>query len=151
MFRGGQPYTDFRAINAKDGRIRLEGRPGGIKLEVQPTTISADRTIFICDCNGTMLVKGYHMIFGTALATGTMSLVPVGDFYKVTMAVTGVRTTSHVIAGINSTVTATGIAIGAARCTTADVVDLWVTNVTAATIANGDLQVSYMVLNPQST
>ena len=151
MFRGGQPYTDFRAINMKDGRMRLEGRPGGVKFEVQPTTITADRTISVCDCDGTMLVKGYHFIFGTGWAIGTVSLVPVGDFYKLTLAATGVRTTSHIIAGINSTVTASGIAIGAAKCTTADVIDLWATNVTAATIASGSLQISYMVLHPQST
>lgn len=152
MFRGGQPYTDFRAINMKDGRIRVEGRPGGVKFEVQPTTITANRTISICDCDGTMFVKGYHMIFGTVLVSATLSLVPAGSLYKISAAVSGLKTTSQILACIHSTVTSSGLAVGAAGCTTEGYLDLYLTGVGASSITSGTiLQVAYMALNPQTT
>lgn len=152
MFRGGQPYTDFRAVNMKDGRFRIEGRPSGVKFEVEPTTITADRTISICDCDGTMLVKGYHVLFGTVEVSGTLSLVPAGELYKFSVAASGLKTTSHVLACIHSTVTSSGLAVGAAGCSTADYLDVYLTAVGAASITGGTiLQVAYMALNPQST
>jgi hypothetical protein len=152
MFRGGQPYTTFRSINAKDGLIRFEGKPFGARLAVASNTITANRKVDICDADGTMFVKGYHLLFGSALVSGTLSLVPVGDFMTCHVnGITGVKTSSVVFAGVISTATAAGIAVAGARCTTAGSIELTLTNVTAATIGNGSLYINYMVLHPATT
>jgi hypothetical protein len=151
MFRGGQPYTTFRSVNVKDGIVRFEGKPFGAKLAVASNTITANRKVDICDADGTMFIKGYHLLFGSALVSGTLSLVPVGDFYKCHVnGITGLKTTAFVFADVYNTATAAGIAVGAARCTTAGSIELWLTNVTAATIANGALYINYMALHPAS-
>jgi hypothetical protein len=151
MFRGGQPYTEFKGVNCNDGRLRFEGSPNEVKFEVDNTTLTDDRKVYVCDSSGSMFVKGYHIIFGTAQAIGTMSLVPVGGFMTSYASVSGALTTSIVFANIYNGSSAAGIAVGGACCAVADQIQLQLTNVTAATIANGALYINYMVLNPQTS
>lgn len=156
MFRGGQPYTDFRAINAKDGRIRLAGKPFGVTLKVNPTTISAERKVYLCNANGSMFVKGFHVIFGSMQVTGnantTMSLVPVGAFMTASVPLSGIKTTSIVFASTYSTAGAgAAIAVAGANCKTANYLQLQLTNVTAATIGQGSFYINYVVMNPTTS
>jgi hypothetical protein len=152
MFRGGQPYSEFRSVNSKDGRIRFEADPFGVTLVVDDATLTANRKVYVCDASGSAVVKGYHIIFGSTTISGTgttLSLVPVGDFMKVSVALTGARTTSIVLANVYSTAGAgAAIAVAAARCTTANYLEVLLTNITAATVANGTLSINYAVLNP---
>jgi len=151
MFRGGQPYTDFRSINVTDGIVRFEGKPFGTKLAVASNTLTAARKVDVCDASGSMFIKGYHILFGTVAVSGQMSNVNIHDYMKCSAVVAGVKTTSFIIANIYTTAAAAGMAVGAVRCTTADALEVLVTNVTNATIANGSLVINYMVLNPSTS
>ena len=151
MFRGGQPYTDFRSINVTDGIVRFEGKPFGNRFEVASNTLTAARKVDVCDASGSMFIKGYHVLFGSVVVTGQMSDVPIHGFKKCSAVVSGVKTTSFVLANVYSTATAAGIAVAAARCTTANALDVLVTNVTNATIGDGVFAINYMVLNQQTS
>lgn len=156
MFRGGQPYTNFRNVNCKDGRLRLEGKPFGAVIKVNPTTLSADRTVYLSDASGSLFVKGFHIRFGSMQVTGnantTMSLVPVGGFMTAKIPFTGVKTSSMVFAGSYSTAGAgAAIAVAGANCKTADYIQLQLTNVTAATIAQGSFYINYVVMHPATS
>jgi len=151
MFRGGQPYSEFRAVNNKDGRFRITGNPWGVKFEVPSAALNANRKVDICDASGSMVVKGYHIFFGSVQVTGTMSHVPVGDYMTCNATVSGVKTSSVVFANVFTTATATGLSVAATRCVTANQIQVLVTNVTAATIDNGTFLINYMVLHPATT
>lgn len=156
MFRGGQPYTDFRNINCKDGRLRLEGKPFGTVIRVNPTTLSADRTVYLANASGSMFIKGYHVIFGSMQVTGnantTMSLVPVGAFMTASVPLSGIKTTSFVFANTYSTAGAgAAIAVAGANCKTANYLQLQLTNVTAGTVAQGSFYINYVVMHPQTS
>lgn len=155
MFRGGQPYTEFKAVNARDGRIRFEGKPFGVTLQSGPISLSADRKVYLRDGNGSMFVKGYHIQFGTFNAQSggeTLSLVPTGAFKTVSYALTGIHTTSIVFCNIVQTAYAgSEIMVAAARCKTDGYLQLHLTNVTAGTVDNGTMVVSYVVMHPQTS
>ena len=152
MFRGGQPYTEFRSINPRDGVIRFEGKPFGTRLAVASNSLkTSNRKVDLCDGSGSMFVKGYHLLFGSVQVTGQMSNVPVGNFMTCVATVSGVKTSSVVFANVYTTATAAGIAVAATRCKTADAIEVLVTNVTAATINNGAFWINYMVLHPATT
>lgn len=151
MFRGGNPYTDFHNINCKEGRFRIEAQPFGTKFQVAPTTISADRTIWVCDGSGSLMVKGYHFIYGTAWVGGTLSLVPVGvPYYANNLAVTGIKVTSIVQACVHSTATAAGLMVVNARCRTDGYLSVGLAAI-GSTVANASLQIAYLIMNPQTT
>lgn len=76
-FIGGQPYSSFRAVNNKDGKMRLaSGAYGGV---LQPKTLTADRTWEIRDKDGTIALRGAggDMLWGTMSVT--LPAVGAGD------------------------------------------------------------------------
>jgi len=151
MFRGGQPYSEFRAVNCKDGRLRFEGKPFGVTFTVDPTRIKGNRKYDLCDATGSIFVKGYHATFGSTTVTSTMSLVPVGGVYKGLATVTGVLTTSIVLVNVSNQSTAVGIKVASACCHTAGYIDCSLSNCAGSTIANTALAINYLVLNPQTS
>jgi hypothetical protein len=149
----GYPYTSFRGVNSKDGRIRFQdpNLTYGARIEIDNNTLTDDRKVYLCDGNGSLTVRGYHITYGSGTYQNN-SNIAANTIYTATMAITGVLTTSIIFCSVNGmsgTAAVSGYPIGA-KCTTAGVASLVMLS-GATTAAAGTVALDYVFFNPQTT
>lgn len=153
MFINGYPYTNFRAVNSKDGRFRLQDGAYGVRFEIDSATLTDDRKIYAPNASGTMVVRGYHLTYGTCTFTRDPNQAA-HTLYTGTAAITGLLSTSILIFsslyGMNSSATNAGPLVMGGRYLSAGVANLCLYNTNATTtIAAGTCD--YILLHPQTS
>ncbi len=152
MFVNGYPYTDFRAVNSKDGRFRLQDGAYGVRFEVDSATLTADSKIYVPNAGGSMVVRGYHMTYGSATFQRDPNIAA-DTLYTGTATITGMLSTSIVFvnfAGLLGSGAATGPLPIGVNYKAAGIANLMLLNL-AATTTIGTSIVNYVMLLPQTS
>lgn len=157
----GENYTNFRGVNVYDGRIRLEDpeqnttytsvKVGnyGVSFAVAPKTLTANRTVYITNGGGSMMVYGYDVIYGTTTFLGNGNIAA-DSVAQASVAITGVLATCTILVSAATSAAVTGfIPIGAKYATTDNA---WIFYRTcAATVASTSVPINYAVFYPQTS
>jgi hypothetical protein len=155
MYINNQPFTNFKGINVSEGVVRIANSTigttdYGLVLKTVPgLTSGAERKIYAKDATGSMIVKGYHIAYGSTsiICKGSIAANAVATS---SVAITGVLTTSYILINAASTAAATSFVPFGATCQTAGNV-LVQYYVGAATSAETVVPISYVILNPQTS
>lgn len=157
----GKPYTSFRAVNARNGYIRLEDpfknttyvakHPDnyGVRFSVDSTTLSANRKVYLGDATGSMMLTGYDILFGTTVFSGNSNIATqsLGDS---TVAITGLLTTCITLVSAATSAQVTGYVPIGSQCKTAGLLTVFY-KTQGATAATTDIPINYMILFPQTS
>jgi len=155
MYINGQPFTSFKSINVSEGVVRISNSTigttdYGLTLKAVPGSFAGpERKVYVKDATGSMIVKGYHIVYGTAsvICSGNIAANGVAT---TSVSISGVLTSSIVlINAISSAATSTFVPFGA-TCQTAGKV-LVQYYVGAATAAVTTVPINYAILNPQTS
>ena len=154
MYIGNQPFTDFKGVNVSEGVVRIANSTigttdYGLVLKTVPGSfVGSERKVYLKDATGSMIVKGYHIVYGSSsiICKGSAAANSVQNS---SFAVTGVLTTSYILVNAESTAAGSFVPFGA-TCQTAGKV-LVQYNVGAATAAETVVPISYVILNPQTS
>ena len=149
MFRGGQPYTEFKNVNCKQGKFRLEGNPWGVEFVVDDTTITGNIKIDLKDSTGSMVVKGYHIEYGTTSikCNGNVAAYGVGTS---SVSITGLKTTSVILVNpATSAQVGNFVPFGATCQTAGKALIQYYVGVASAAITT--VPINYVVLHPQTS
>lgn len=157
----GQSFTSFRAVNAKDGIIRLEDpflnttyvakHPDnyGVTFKVVKSSLTANRKIYLGDGAGSMMITGYDMLYGTSsfTASGNIAAQSLG---QASVTITGVLTSCIVLVSAATSAQVAGYVPIGSSCKTAG--KIWVFYKTqAATAAVAEVPFNYTILFPQTS
>lgn len=157
----GNSYTSFRAVNAKDGYIRLEDpfmnttyvakHPDnyGVRFSVDSSTLSANRKVYLGDGSGSMMITGYDILYGTSsfAGSGNIGAQLIGQS---SVSITGVLTSCIVLVSAATSAQVAGYVPIGASCKTDG--KIWVFYKTqAATAAVAEVPFNYTVLFPQTS
>jgi hypothetical protein len=158
----GKPYTSFRAVNAKNGYIRLEDpfknttyvakHPDnyGVRFSVDSTSLSANRKVYLGDGSGSMMITGYDILYGTSTFLGNDNIVA-QSIGQASATITGVLTSCIVLVSAATSAQVAGYVPIGSSCKTAG--SIWVFYKTQAATAAASVEVpfNYTILFPQTS
>jgi len=154
-------YTNFRAVNVKDAMIKLSDpeqnttytsvKVGnyGVVMTINPKTLTTNRKIYIADGSGSMVIKGYDMLYGTTTFYGSGNIAA-QTVAQSSVTITGVLASCVILVSAATSAQVAGfVPIGAKYATTNKI---WVFYKTqAATTAAALVPINYTVLFPQTS
>jgi len=150
----GESYTNFKAVNVKDGVIRVADTYAttnsyGVTLRTADGILTGNRKVYVCDGAGSMFLKGYDILYGTATFVGSGNIAA-QTVAQASVSITGVLATSIVLVSAATSAQVAGyVPIGSKYATTDKI---WVFYTTmAATTAVASVPINYTVLFPQTT
>ena len=152
----GQPYTSFRAVSVKDGTLRvpdpynqIDSGTWAVTLQVASATLTGNRNVYVCDGSGSMVLKGYDILYGTSSFAGSSNLA-VQSIGQASVTITGVVATCIVLVSAATSAQVAGYVPIGSKYASAD--KIWVFYKTqAATAAVAEVPINYTVLFPQTT
>ena len=154
MYINSQPYTTFRGVNLKDGKLRLADKTVSttdyaVELKVVPGIATAERKVYLKDASGSMIVKGYHITYGTSSFLGNGNIA-IDTIATSSASITGVLTSSVVLINAETSAEVAGYIPFGATCQTAGkiIIQYLVATATAAITA---VPFSYVILHPQTS
>jgi hypothetical protein len=157
----GNNYTNFRGVNVRDGIVKLSDpeqnttytsvKVGnyGVSMVVDPKTLTTNRRIYIPDANGSMVIKGYDILYGTSAFNGGSNYAAqtVGQS---SITITGLLASCIVLVTAATTAQVSGYVPIGAKYAAAD--KAWVFYKTqAATAAVALVPINYVALFPQTS
>lgn len=137
-----QPYTSFRNVNAKKGRVRLtDGDGSGYSAVLEALSLSADRTISIRNVSGSLMV-------GLA---GTLSVnledVAAGEYYATVVTITGLTSNDAISWCMADSISGSAQLVPAVAIAATDAATLVFANFgLASTGAARDVNINYTVI-----
>ena len=155
MYIGNQPFTNFKSVNVSEGVVRIANSTigttdYGLVLKTVPgLTSGAERKVYLKDATGSLVVKGYHIVYGSTSVVCNGNIAANG-IATTSVSITGVLTTSYILINAESTAAATSFVPFGATCATAGKVIIQY-YVGAATSAVTVVPISYVILNPQTS
>ena len=154
MYINKQPYTTFRGVNLRDGKLRLADKDisttdYAVELKVAPGTYTGERKVYLKDASGSMFVQGYHITYGSSsfLANGNIAIDTIASS---SASITGVLTSSVILINAATSAEVEGFIPFGATCQTAGkvIIQYLVATATAAITA---IPFNYVILHPQTS
>ena len=154
MYIDGNPYTNFKGVNCKDGKFRVADPTEGtldyaVIFQVAPATLTGDRKVYVCNSSGSMFVRGYDIIYGTTSFAGS-SNIAVKTVATSSCSITGLTTTSWLFISPCTSAEVAGYVPMGAVCKTAGKA-LIMYRTLGATTAVKNVPINYILLNPQTS
>lgn len=154
MNYNGQPYTDFKAINANDGKIRIADEDRSttdysVELTVAPSVTQGSRTVYVKDVNGSMMLCGYHVTYGTTTIQCSSNIAANG-IATTSCSISGLLTTSYILINAETSAEVAGFVPFGATCQAAGkaIIQYYVG---AATTSVATVPISYIYFQPQTS
>lgn len=155
MYINGQPFTNFKSVNVSEGVVRISNSTigttdYGMTLKATPSSFAGpERKVYVKDATGSMIVKGYHIVYGSTSIVCSGNIAANG-VATTSVSITGVLTTSYIlINALTTAATDTFVPFGA-TCQTAGKV-LIQYYVGAASAAVATVPINYVIFNPQTS
>jgi len=154
MYISGQPYSNFKAINLTQGKLRVADKTisttdYNVVLATTPGTFTGERKVYLRDADGSMFIKGYHIDYGTTSIVCNGNIAASG-IATTSCSISGVLTSAIVLINATSSAQVPSFVPFGATCQTAGKV-LIQYFVGAATAAITTVPISYVILNPQTS
>jgi hypothetical protein len=155
MYINNQPFTNFKGINVSEGVVRIANSTigttdYGLVLKTVPgLTSGAERKIYAKDGSGSMVVKGYHIVYGSTSIVCSSNIAANG-VATTSVSISGVLTTSYILINAATTAESASFVPFGATCQTAGKVIVQY-YVGAATSAVTVVPITYAILNPQTS
>lgn len=152
-----QPYTDFKAVNCKDGLARIADgtihstnmSEYAVQLAVAPATFTAEREVYAKDADGSLVICGHHVIYGTTTIMCNGNIAANG-IATTSCSISGLLTTSYILVNAETSAEVAAFVPFGATCQAAGkaIIQYYVG---AATAAITTVPISYIIFNPQTS
>jgi len=152
----GQYYTSFRAVNVKDGTMRIPDPYNkttsvnnyAVTLQVAEAGLTADRTVYMGDGDGSMFLMGYDILYGTSsfLGNGNIAAEAIG---QASFSITGLVTSAIVLVSAATSAQVKGFIPIGSKCISAD--KALVYYIATASAATTEVPINYVALFPQTS
>lgn len=152
-----QPYTDFKAVNCQDGLARIADgtihstnmSEYAVQLAVAPATLTAEREVYAKDADGSLVIYGHHVLYGTTsiLCNGNIAA---NGIATTSCSISGLLTSCIVLVNAETSAQAASFVPFGATCQAAGkaIIQYYVG---AATSAITTVPISYIILYPQTS
>ena len=118
-------------------------------LKAEANTLSADRKVYAKDASGSLIIRGYHVTYGTTVFIAK-SNYGANDVGESTITLTGALTTSIILVSAASSAEVASVVPFGATCATADQATV-LYQIGVATAAVSTIVINYAILNPQTS
>ena len=155
MYISGQPFTNFKSVNVSEGVVMISNSTigttdYGMVLKAAPGSfVGSERNVYVKDATGSMIVKGYHINFGSTTIKCNGNIAANG-VATTSVSISGVLTTSYILINAATTAASSSFVPFGATCQTAGKVIIQY-YVGGATSAITTVPITYAILDPQTS